>query len=168
MKNSNKVIVLAMLFVSTGNVMFASQKANDWFNKNMNAQKGLNLDEIKIKNEYDDKSILSCQLTWKDRNGAHGTLPSTVTVKAGNNNVNKFKGPLIGYGIYKLEIYSNGKRGEERAGKNRFFVVKDGGSTKHPITIVGYKNEKAYRASLIEPVAKDTPVAADNDDSLTA
>jgi|SRR3989339_691576 len=161
MKISNKVIVLAMLFVSAGNIV-ASQKVNNWFNKNMNAQRGLNLDEIKIRNEYNNTTPLFCNITWKDRNGAHGTLSSSPTMKAGNNNTDKFKGPLIGYEIYDLTVYANAKKGYIKAKGNTFFVVKGNGSKK--LSIVGYKNEKAYRASLRQKANDD----ALNDDALDA
>ena len=159
MKNSNKVIVLAMLFVSAGNVMFASAKTNkdsaNFFNK-MAATKQ-NLDHIHIKNDFGKKIV--CQLTWKDRNGAHTTQITDITINPGKTA--NAAGPMLGYGIEKVEAMASamaaasagmvlvmtGYQGSTKAGKNRYFVVIQGDAplkgaskdtTEHKPTIRGY------------------------------
>lgn len=104
------------------------------------------LDRITVRNSYSKDKILSVQLQWKDRHGAHGTLPSTETVQAGKQGT--FKAPLLGYKILSVTVYCDGQKGYINGRSNHYFVAKPGrkNDKTHTISVQGYSNETIYNA----------------------
>ncbi len=159
MKNSNKAIVLAMLFVNAGNIAFATQKTDNAAAKAFGVGSKQHLDRVRIQN--DSNKDVNCELTWKDRNNLHTLQVTAVTLKPGKSS--KQAGPELGWGIFKVAIYKKGlKDNPVKAGGNKYFVITKNGKVE------GYKNEGAYKASLVKSSTTNNGSDINSDDSLTA